>query len=71
MQGNFSIGGGTGRGLPRGYFEKAEASGRFLLAGSFGYRFPVWRPFKGFSTAPFRGRQLIRMSELRRSGSRR
>ena len=38
---------------------RAQATGRHLLAGSLAYRFPLWRPFAGYSTAPFRGRQLV------------
>ena len=58
LQSNFSIGGGLSRGLPRGYLVEAEAAGRHLLAGSLAYRFPLWRPFQGFGTSPFRHRQL-------------
>ena len=59
LQSNFSIGGGLTTGLPRGYLGRAVATGRHLLAASFAYRFPLWRPFAGYSTAPFRGRQLV------------
>ena len=59
LQSNFSIGGGMSRGLPRGYIGTAQATGRHLLAGSFGYRFPVWQLFEGYSTTPFRSRQLV------------
>lgn len=59
LQGNFSIGGGLSQGLPRGYFDEAVATGRHLLAGSFAWRFPVWRPFAAAGTTPFRGRQLV------------
>jgi hypothetical protein len=59
LQGNFSIGGGLSYGLPRGYIDEAVATGRYLLAGSLAYRFPVWRPFAGAGTTPFRARQLV------------
>jgi hypothetical protein len=59
LQGNFSVGGGLGRGLPRGYQDGAVGTGRYLLGGSVAYRFPVWRPFVASSTTPFRGRQVV------------
>lgn len=59
LQGSFSIGGGLSYGLPRGYYDEAVATGRYLLAGSVAYRFPVWRPFAGGGTTPFRSRQLV------------
>jgi hypothetical protein len=58
LQSNFSVGGGLSSGLPRGYLGEAEVTGRYLEAASIAYRFPAWRPFKGFGTAPFRHRQL-------------
>ncbi|HEX6812124.1 MAG TPA: hypothetical protein VF384_10915 [Planctomycetota bacterium] len=59
LQGNFSVGGGLSRGLPRGYYDEAVATGQYLLGGSLAYRFPVFRPFAAASTTPFRGRQLV------------
>ncbi len=59
LQGNFVVGGPLGRGLPRGYVRDTEAVGRHLLAGSLACRVPLWRPFRGFSTTPFRFRQLV------------
>ncbi len=59
LQGNFVVGGPLGRGLPRGYSRDTEAVGRHLLAGSAACRVPLWRPFRGFSTTPFRFRQLV------------
>jgi hypothetical protein len=59
LQGNFSIGGGLFTGLPRGYINEAVATGRYLVGGSVAYRLPLWRPFAGASTAPFRSRQLV------------
>ena len=50
--------GGLSRGFPRGYFDKAYATGQHLVAGSAAYRFPVYRPFEGFGTTPFRDRQI-------------
>ncbi len=59
LQGNFVVGGPLGRGLPRGYWKDTEAVGRHLAAGSAAVRLPLWRPFRGFSTTPFRVRQLV------------
>ena len=59
LQGNFSVGGGLSRGLPRGYLDEAVATGRYLLAGSLAYRFAPFRPFAAASTTPFRARQLV------------
>ena len=59
LQGNYSVGGGLGRGLPRGYFDSAVATGRHLLAGSLAYRFPLTRPFSAPPTEPFRNRQIV------------
>jgi hypothetical protein len=59
LQGNFSVGGGLSRGLPRGYFDSAVATGQYLAAGSLAYRFPVLREFVASTTTPFRGRQLV------------
>ena len=59
LQGNYGIGGGLGRGLPRGYFAQSLATGRHLLAGSLAYRFPLSRPFAAPSTEPFRSRQFV------------
>lgn len=59
LQGAFSVGGGLSAGLPRGYVDEAVATGRYLLAGSVAWRFPVWRPFAGGGTTPFRARQLV------------
>lgn len=60
LQGAFTIG-GTAYGnieAPRGYID-TEASGPFLGGYSAACRFPVYRPFKGFSTTPFEFRQLV------------
>ncbi|MEM7167675.1 MAG: hypothetical protein AAF581_19640 [Planctomycetota bacterium] len=59
LQNNFAIGGTLSRGLPRGYISDTEDTGRHLLAGSIAVRAPLWRPFRGFSTTPFRFRQVI------------
>jgi hypothetical protein len=59
LQGNFSVGGGLGTGLPRGYLDEAVVTGRYLVGGSLAWRFPLWRPFVAASTTPFRGRQLV------------
>ena len=59
LQGNFSVGGGLSYGLPRGYIDEAVATGRYLLGGSAAWRLPLWRPFAGGGTTPFRARQLI------------
>jgi len=59
LQGNFSVGGGLSTGLPRGYQDAAQATGRHLAGGSLAYRLPVWRPFVAGGTTPFRGRQLV------------
>jgi hypothetical protein len=59
LQGNFSIGGGLTTGLPRGYLNEAVATGRHLLGASVAWRLPLWRPFAGGGTTPFRGRQLV------------
>jgi hypothetical protein len=58
LQGNFAIGGFTGRGLPRGYID-TEVTGRHLAAGSIAYRLPVFTKFQGISTTPLRHRQLV------------
>ena len=58
ITGAFSIGGLTGVGLPRGY-PTTVATGAYLVAASGGYRFPIWRPFSGFSTSPWVFRQLV------------
>lgn len=57
LQGDFAIGGSTGRGLPRGYLE-TEALGEYFLASSVAYRTPIFRKFEGISTTPFRHRQV-------------
>ena len=57
-QGTFGIGGSLGQGLPRGYFN-IEAVGSHLAAGSVAYRFPVWRPFKGYGSSPWMHRQVV------------
>ncbi len=59
LQGSFSIGGGLSRGLPRGYFDKAYATGKHIVAGSVAYRVPVYRPFEGYGTTPLRSRQIF------------
>ncbi len=59
LQSNFSIGGGLSTGVPRGYIDEAIATGRYLLGASLAYRFPVYRPFAGASTTPFRARQIV------------
>lgn len=59
LQENFRIGGSLSRGLPRGYSDDTEATGRHLFAGSLAFRTPLWRPFRGFSTTPFRFRQVV------------
>lgn len=58
MQGNFSVGGALGLGIPRGYIDRV-ATGAHLLAGSLAYRLPLWRPFQGFGSGPLVHRQLV------------
>jgi len=58
LQGSFAIGGAFGLDIPRGYVDR-EATGDHIVAYSMAYRFPVWRPFDGFGSAPFRHRQLV------------
>lgn len=58
LQGNYGVGGGLGLGFPRGYLEESVATGQHLLGASLAYRLPIWRPFKGVSTVPLRGRQV-------------
>jgi hypothetical protein len=58
LQGAFAVGGALGLTLPRGYVE-TQATGADLLAGSFAYRFPVWRHFKSFGSSPWVHRQVV------------
>lgn len=60
LQGAFTIGGMNRDGIhtPRGYPE-TEATGRYLGAYAAAYRFPVYRPFRGFGTTPFEIRQIV------------
>ncbi|MEM7260416.1 MAG: hypothetical protein AAF488_00395 [Planctomycetota bacterium] len=59
LQGSFSIGGSFQTSIPRGYFGDTEAIGDHLLAYTAAYRAPVWRPFDGYGTTPFRHRQIV------------
>ncbi|MDA3961742.1 MAG: hypothetical protein PF961_13210, partial [Planctomycetota bacterium] len=58
MQGNFSIGGAFGLGLPRGYIDRI-ATGNHLAGGSIAYRAALWRPFDGYGSSPLVNRQLV------------
>ncbi|MCS6970588.1 MAG: hypothetical protein NZ552_06230 [Planctomycetes bacterium] len=67
LQGVWGIGGDAALGVPRGY-PKTMARGRVLLAGSAGYRLPLWQGFVGAGTTPWVTRQLV--AELFYDGAR-